>query len=649
MGIGTTNPGTTLDIVGTLRVSSSIVQGGAANNGIGEAQISGVQLALSTAGAARNALALRGSASQTADLQQWQDSAGDIAASMGPIAAGNQRQQFLLYNTLETTPTNYERLGLYADSTNNIFRIDAQNGGTGTLRNLTLQTTGGNVGIGTTAPTYKLSTLNSISTAGSAVSAITNTNTTDSANTVTLRLNTGATSTTTNARFMTFYAGCTTENCAGTAVGNLQLNNNAVQLNSGTADFAERFPVSESTEPGDIIGIGTAGNRKAQAGDSLLGVVSDTAIVVGNSPEGVDKSTNPVVGLVGQVKTKVSTVNGEIKAGDLITASGTPGVGMKATRPGAIIGKALESFSNDGIGKILIYVNSSYADPQGALANLFLDEGGNLVLPANTKSANADLGLPLIASPANNNPASPILSKTEGFNPEEFNQRIATSSAHLDVSSQLSEISSQTDNLNSKVASVEAELKLLTLNFGLLANPASSSAQLGLDPGNATFSGDLSVGGRTTLSDVGITGKMNIGLLAIEGLSENGFATINTTSGPLKIQSDGLNGIDILDGKIVIEPSGNMKVNGEITVKKVNVDTAEVASASLGTAILPTGENQVVINSTAITDKSKVFVTSETDIDLPLNVVSKTDKKSFTVKIKNSQQEDVKFNWWIVN
>lgn len=83
VGIGTTNPGTTLDIVGTLRVSSSIVQGGAANNGIGGAQISGVQLALSTAGAARNALALRGSASQTADLQQWQDSAGDIAASMG--------------------------------------------------------------------------------------------------------------------------------------------------------------------------------------------------------------------------------------------------------------------------------------------------------------------------------------------------------------------------------------------------------------------------------------------------------------------------------------------------------------------------------------------------------------------------------------
>ncbi len=91
----------------------------------------------------------------------------------------------------------------------------------------------GNVGIGTTAPTYRLSTLNSVSTAGSAVSAITNTNTTDSANTVTLRLNTGVTSTTTNARFVTFYAGCTTENCAGTAVGNISINNGNVAYNTG--------------------------------------------------------------------------------------------------------------------------------------------------------------------------------------------------------------------------------------------------------------------------------------------------------------------------------------------------------------------------------------------------------------------------------
>jgi hypothetical protein len=73
-------------------------------------------------------------------------------ASLGPVGASDARQQLFLYNTLEATPTNYERLAIYPDSGNNVYRIDSQNGGTGTQRNLVFQAAGGKVGIGTTAP-----------------------------------------------------------------------------------------------------------------------------------------------------------------------------------------------------------------------------------------------------------------------------------------------------------------------------------------------------------------------------------------------------------------------------------------------------------------------------------------------------------------
>jgi len=67
--------------------------------------------------------------------------------------------------------------------------------------------------------------------------------------------------------------------------------------------------------------------------------------------------------LVGRVPTKVSLENGPIRPGDLITSSSQAGVGMKATKPGRVIGVALEPLAESNLkgeaswAKIMIFVN----------------------------------------------------------------------------------------------------------------------------------------------------------------------------------------------------------------------------------------------------------------------------------------------------
>jgi hypothetical protein len=58
--------------------------------------------------------------------------------------------------------------------------------------------------------------------------------------------------------------------------------------------------------------------------------------------------------------------NGPVEAGDYLTTSSTPGVAMKATKPGQMIGKALESFSAskpDAEGMVMTLANLTWADP----------------------------------------------------------------------------------------------------------------------------------------------------------------------------------------------------------------------------------------------------------------------------------------------
>jgi trimeric autotransporter adhesin len=132
----------------------------------------------------------------------------------------------------------------------------------------------------------------------------------------------------------------------------------------GGADYAEFFPKADKNmeyEPGDVISMsGSVGysveSADAQNPNLVLGVYSTNPVVVGNSSAEKDPDDAVLVGLMGVIPTKVCDENGPLHIGDFLTLSSTPGVAMKATKSGMVIGRAMEDFSGSTTGKIKVYV-----------------------------------------------------------------------------------------------------------------------------------------------------------------------------------------------------------------------------------------------------------------------------------------------------
>ena len=156
------------------------------------------------------------------------------------------------------------------------------------------------------------------------------------------------------------------------------------QLFSQTAPASPAFPVASplsgneisagvaapvsiaapDAEDGDIISFYDSGYRLSKEGydPGVVGVVSQrSAIVVNGGSEGF----TPVISS-GKSLVRVSTLNGPIRGGDLITTSIIPGIGAKAIGFGHVLGVALADFNEadqEKIGKIPMLVDVRISSP----------------------------------------------------------------------------------------------------------------------------------------------------------------------------------------------------------------------------------------------------------------------------------------------
>jgi hypothetical protein len=570
---------------------------------------------------------------------------------------------------ISATGASYAGTVLMVTNAGSSLGLRVNDDGTDTDSTPVVVTATGNFGVGLAAPNWLTSI--SGSQASSSIATIVNTNTANNTTTNVLRLGVGSNSTNTNPRFVIFYAGATADN-NGTAVGHINLNNNAVNYATTGADYGEYFDIIEPADFGDMVAINQNGVGKADSTSTqLLGVISDTTGFTGNTPEGGASESMKPVGLMGQVKTKVDTSNGPIKRGDFITVSAVNrGVGAKATAAGFAVGQAMEDYSGGGIGKIRVMVASTYTDPRNVNNRLALDDNGFVQtdkFKANEIQIGPD-GVDLMTTI--NNQLSALDSQATSINnlSTDFSSIQAQTDQRLaqiehDVATMSASLA-QVDSADvTKVASIEANLNILEQRTTTLEDTvASLSAKLNdlvLNGSAATDSGilatssatldDLIVTNNANVNNLGVTGTISAGNMMIEGLDALSESSINTLGGTLKIQSLAVNDIEFEAGKIKMDTQGNMTVEGSITTSKVKINTSDTLGASAGKDTIPAGQTSIVVDTTAVKPESLIFVTATSKTGQVLSVSNQVAGTSFTVNIPAASAQNINFNWWIVD
>ncbi len=134
----------------------------------------------------------------------------------------------------------------------------------------------------------------------------------------------------------------------------------AQDLSNGTAIGLQ---ITEKVKDGDIITSSNEGYRRARSpyDPQIFGVVSlNPAVYFKNSTQ---KNEIPVIS-AGVAEVRVSSANGNIKAGDFITSSGNPGVGQRVTDNGYVLGRAEQNYSSSNpkaTGIILVTLQPHFA------------------------------------------------------------------------------------------------------------------------------------------------------------------------------------------------------------------------------------------------------------------------------------------------
>lgn len=132
---------------------------------------------------------------------------------------------------------------------------------------------------------------------------------------------------------------------------------NAQSNEENFSGSAVTVPISGNNIPEGAI-ISTADGKYSlsdkEYDSGIYGVITKTPAL---AIEDLPKTGLQYVVYSGKTLVLVSSSNGEIRKNDLITSSSKPGVGIKATTNGFVLGIAMEDFSGASEGKIMVDVN----------------------------------------------------------------------------------------------------------------------------------------------------------------------------------------------------------------------------------------------------------------------------------------------------
>lgn len=290
-----------------------------------------------------------------------------VGSMQAPAASGTGTNGMF---RLGATPTTNLVLDMGVDATTNVYTWLQSRNQTNYAANysLALNPNGGNVGVGSVAPNYKLDVQGgAINSSGGLCIA---------GDCKTAWSQVGGSQWTTSGTTINYGTGnvgiataSPTEKLDVTGNVKVTGNINATgTINAKYQDVAEWVDSSQELPAGTVVVLDEEKSNQViastQSYDSrVAGVISlKPGVALGESGEG-----RVLVATTGRVKVKVDASNGPIKIGDLLVTSDKEGVAMKSVpvevaggvrmhRPGTLIGKALEPLAG-GKGEILVLLS----------------------------------------------------------------------------------------------------------------------------------------------------------------------------------------------------------------------------------------------------------------------------------------------------
>ncbi|MBI2551344.1 hypothetical protein HYV73_03295 [Candidatus Uhrbacteria bacterium] len=138
---------------------------------------------------------------------------------------------------------------------------------------------------------------------------------------------------------------------------------NASGWGTGSYDFAEMFPSKDQLEAGDVVifSVSDTEHVSRSTGKTYDGLVAGVVSTKPGFLAGDNRAGDFPIALAGRVPTKVTDENGAIEIGDSLTTSSVPGVAMKATEDGPVIGYAMEPYTASSPDNLIItFINLSH-------------------------------------------------------------------------------------------------------------------------------------------------------------------------------------------------------------------------------------------------------------------------------------------------
>lgn len=270
------------------------------------------------------------------------------------------------------------------------------------------------------------------------------------------------------------------------------------------SDIAEVYESDGSVGVSELVALGKQANVVTKSGTAyqkgIIGVYSESPGVLVGGETVLGGSGNLAgnkipVAIAGRVPVRVSDENGPIQIGDYLTSSSVPGVAMKATKPGPVIGQALEQtdfFSGEPFastddhlvnikikfGTILVFINVSYADPENFLAALTMDDQGNLIIPK-LKAGLISLDPSVVSASGQQltaNSQQLALSTDPNYTPPGPNLA-SNNNNYIDLSGEIASLEDRIKNLELSIKEQNQEISRLSASAA--SNPSSGNVGIG--------------------------------------------------------------------------------------------------------------------------------------------------------------------------